>query len=153
LIVEDVQRGPLAVFACSPPQAGDGVNRSVTAAALSVIVVDDEPDIPEVVSATLRMHGHTVAIATSGVRALTLARSTPYELVISDCMMPGMHGGQLFSALSQEFRHPFWFILMSGLSEREVRRLCPDCHAFLQKPFQLETLIGAVETGRKALRG
>lgn len=125
---------------------------SATRAALSVLVVDDEPGIPEVVSAMLSSDGHTVATAADGARALMLARATPYQLVISDYMMPGMHGGELFTAMRQEMKHPFWFILMSVLSEREVRRFCPDCHAFLRKPFGPEGLSKAVEAGRKGLR-
>lgn len=125
---------------------------SAAGAALSVLVVDDEPGMPEVISAMLCMKGHRVATATNGLRALVSARATRYELVISDYMMPGMHGGELFTALRQEMKHPFSFILMSVLSEREVRRFCPDCHGFLRKPFGPEGLVQAVETARKALR-
>ena len=78
---------------------------SAAGAALSVLVVDDEPGIPEVLSAMLNMNGHTVATATSGAPALVLARTTPYEFIISDCMMPGMHGGELYIALRQEMKH------------------------------------------------
>ena len=125
---------------------------SAAGAALSVLVVDDEPGIPEVLSAMLSMNDHTVATATSGAHALVLARTTPYEFIISDCMMPGMHGGELYIALRQEMKHRFWFILMSVLSEREVRRYCPEFHAFLQKPFGPEILLEAMEVGRKGLR-
>ena len=130
------------------------MNQSLSAAnaSLTVLVVDDEPGIPEVISAMLSSGGHRVTTAIDGVHALILARASRYELIISDYKMPRMHGGELFAALRSELKHPFWFILMSVVSEREARALCPEVHAFLQKPFQLAELLNVVKTGGDTLR-
>lgn len=130
------------------------MNQPSTAAGagVCVLVVDDEPGIPEVISAMLSVDGHRVTTATGGAHALVLARAARYELIISDCTMPTMHGGELFAALRREMKHPFWFILMSVLSEREARHLCPGVHAFMQKPFGAQSLAAAVQAGRNALR-
>jgi DNA-binding response OmpR family regulator len=58
----------------------------------SVLVVDDEPQIVEVVAAYLRREGYTVVTATRGDEALARMRSAPPDLVVLDLMLPGRSG-------------------------------------------------------------
>ena len=66
--------------------------------AARLLVVDDEPDIVELLSASLRFAGFEVGTAASGQEALTLAATFRPDLVILDVMMPGLDG---FSVLSR----------------------------------------------------
>lgn len=60
-----------------------------------VFLVDDHPDIREVVGQLLSMHGHVVSFITSGESALEKIESDPPEVLISDHRLPGMSGVEL----------------------------------------------------------
>jgi signal transduction histidine kinase/CheY-like chemotaxis protein len=68
---------------------------------LRVLIVDDEPNVLEVVSAYLRCDGHVVATAASGREALEKFRRNKFDLVVLDRVMPEMSGDQTASFLKQ----------------------------------------------------
>src|SRR5512138_1337402 len=57
-----------------------------------ILIVDDEPDVVELLSFNSRLHGFEVIIARNGLEALLRARRTPPDLVVLDVMMDGMDG-------------------------------------------------------------
>ena len=63
------------------------------------LVVDDNPDIAEMLAAVLRHAGYTVSTADSGTGALSAALSKQFDVVVSDIGMPGMNGYELAEAL------------------------------------------------------
>jgi CheY-like chemotaxis protein len=67
----------------------------------SVLVVDDVPDVTEMIQLLLKHAGYDVATAESALAALNLARKNHYDLVISDIGMPEMNGYELASALRE----------------------------------------------------
>src|SRR3712207_8861660 len=72
------------------PVAGNATNRSTPEARL--LVVDDEPNIRELLSASLRYAGFEVATAADGQQALAMASSFRPDLLVLDVMMPGLDG-------------------------------------------------------------
>ncbi len=72
---------------------------------IHLLLVDDEPSLREVVSATLVAHGYTVAAAKDGLDALDqLAESLP-DVIISDLRMPRMSGFELLAVVRRRFPH------------------------------------------------
>jgi len=71
-------------------------------AAGRVLVVDDEPDIAELLADHLRGQGFVVATASSGRRAINALRAAPFDAVVSDLRMPDMDGVALASAIAAE---------------------------------------------------
>ena len=63
------------------------------------LVVDDSPDIAEMLAAVLRHAGYDVSTAYSAQDALALAFATHFDLIVSDIGMPGMNGYELARAL------------------------------------------------------
>jgi CheY-like chemotaxis protein len=57
-----------------------------------ILVVDDEPEIGEILEMLLTHVGHEVRVATNGDSALRLARAAPVDLIITDIFMPGKEG-------------------------------------------------------------
>jgi CheY-like chemotaxis protein len=90
----------------SPPERGTvepGIVRSPGPDRLRIMVVDDEPDVADVVAAMLRADGHHVEVMFSGQAALERAMDMEPDLILSDIRMPGLDGPALYSKLV-EFR-------------------------------------------------
>ena len=113
-----------------------------------ILIVDDEADIREVVSATLISHGYRVLVAADGLEAVALfaPRSAEIKLVITDLHMPGLEGGTLAIVL-RRLDPGVRLLAMSGLSAGRSRTApLPGIFkdAFMMKPFTIETLLKTV---------
>ena len=112
-------------------------------APLSILVVDDDPDVRGFIIAALEESGYRVRAAADGKKGLAeLERETP-DLVILDFIMPGLSGADVATAIRA--RHgdlPILFV--SGYNETEsVKRTAPDA-PLLAKPFRADALHKAV---------
>lgn len=110
----------------------------------SILVVDDDPKIRELVSDLLGMQGYDVYTATNGVEALEfLERRTP-RLVVLDIRMPVLDGWGFARAL-QEQRTALPMLVLSGAVD--ARRCASEIGAagFVSKPFDVDDLVHAVE--------
>ncbi len=113
-----------------------------------IMIVDDESDIREVVSATLIGHGYRVLLASDGLEAVALfaPRSAEIKLVLTDLHMPGLEGGTLAIVL-RRLDPGVRLLAMSGMSAGQNRAApLPDIFqgAFMMKPFTIETLLKTV---------
>ena len=113
-----------------------------------ILVVDDETDIREVITATLTSHGYRVLLASDGLEAVALfaPRSAEIKLVITDLHMPGLEGGTLAIVL-RRLDPAVRLLAMSGMQAGSGRHSpLPDIFqgAFMMKPFTIETLLKTV---------
>ncbi len=116
----------------------------------SVLVVEDEPLVRELVEGVLRSAGCEVDGVGSGEEALAKMerRGRPYEVVLTDAVMPGMGGVELIRLLKGR-GYPAPTIMMTGYSEASDRLKAVTYGAeVIGKPFAVEDLVSAV---RKAL--
>jgi DNA-binding response OmpR family regulator len=67
-----------------------------------ILVVDDEPDLVELVTYNLRKEGFIVSSAADGEKALHMIREKGYDLVILDLMLPGIQGMELCRILRND---------------------------------------------------
>ncbi len=106
-----------------------------------VVVVDDEPDILEVISIVLQDQGYQVATAINGLEGLDLCRNMRPEIVITDVRMPKMDGLDLLSSLKKIF-DDIEVIVMTAFGELEyaIKALHLDASDFITKPINDETL-------------
>jgi DNA-binding NarL/FixJ family response regulator len=74
---------------------------SNTLAGLRLLVVDDEPELLEILDAWFTCFGTKIQVAKDGLAAVALARQTTFDVVITDLNMPGMDGLQLLSILKE----------------------------------------------------
>ncbi len=109
----------------------------------TILLVDDEPVILDVVAAMLQNLGYTVLTADSGQAALDLYRAHRGQvvLVILDMVMPGMNGGETFDRL-KAIDPAVRVLLCSGYSidGRASQILARGCNGFVQKPFDMGQL-------------
>jgi CheY-like chemotaxis protein len=104
----------------------------------TILVVDDEFGIGELLEAVLLDDGHRVITAMNGRHALERMAEARPDLVISDLMMPVMDGGALRQAMlnNPEFAG-IPFVLMCAVPEAGIRDRISHYDAFLRKPFKL----------------
>ena len=108
-------------------------------------VVDDEPNILELLSASLRFAGFEVASAANGVEALRLARSFRPDLLVLDVMMPEMDGFDLVRRLRGEgSRTPVVFLTARDATEDKVTGLTLGGDDYVTKPFSLEEVVARI---------
>ncbi|MFY9943995.1 MAG: PAS domain S-box protein [Desulfobacterales bacterium] len=109
----------------------------------TILLVDDEPVILDVVAPMIGKLGYTVLTAGSGPAALALYRTHRAEvaLVILDMIMPGMNGGETFDRL-KAIDPAVRVLLCSGYSieGRASEILARGCNGFIQKPFGMGQL-------------
>ena len=99
----------------------DAPTASTATGSATILVVEDEPPLREVVRRILTEAGHEVLVASGGEEALEVVRDHPerIDLLLSDMVMPGMLGHQLAERL-QELRPDIGVLYMSGFSESVV---------------------------------
>ncbi|MGH7913633.1 MAG: response regulator [Candidatus Binataceae bacterium] len=112
------------------------------AAKKTILIVDDEIGILEVLESILDDAGFKVISAINGKEALTRLQETIPDLVIVDFMMPLLDGEGVIKAMRANDRlRAIPVILASALPERAVRQRCITYQSFLRKPFKIERLM------------
>jgi nitrogen-specific signal transduction histidine kinase/CheY-like chemotaxis protein len=113
----------------------------------TVLVVEDQDEVRNLVEEILGMQGYTVLKASNGDEALQLGKSRkkPIHLLLTDMVMPGMNGKELAERM-QKMSPGMKVILMSGYAEEGLIQWGTIMQGmdFLKKPFRVETLIQKV---------
>jgi two-component system CheB/CheR fusion protein len=112
------------------------------------LVIDDAPDVTEMIAILLQYAGYEVVMVYSGAQALDAARAGRFDVVVSDIGMPGMNGYELAEAvraLPDYQATPM--IAVTGFSMYEDRDRALRCgfNAFLTKPINPRDLLNLVE--------
>jgi len=111
----------------------------------TVLVVDDEFGIGEVLEAILTDEGYRVVTAINGHHALERLAGNRVDLVLSDLMMPVMDGSALLKALRDDARYrDIPFVLMCSLPEPNIANRIKGYTAFMHKPFRVEQVLDLV---------
>jgi two-component system, OmpR family, response regulator len=110
-----------------------------------LLVVDDEPNIVELLSASLRFAGFEVATAAGGLEAVDAARQFRPDLLVLDVMMPGLDGFGVVRRLRQEGdRTPVLFLTAKDATEDKVQGLTLGGDDYVTKPFSLEEVVARI---------
>ncbi len=112
-----------------------------------VLVVDDEPDIRELVAEILEDEGYRVHLAENGAQALTLAGQVAPDVVLLDVWMPDMDGISVLRQWSEGGDMPFQVVMISGHGtiETAVEATRLGAWDFIEKPVSLAKLLITVE--------
>src|SRR5687768_14054175 len=115
--------------------------REIGMARENILIIDDEPDMRDALTAALRREGLCVSTAANGVEALEKVQGQSFDLIITDVRMPRMGG----LALLQELKRTSAMIpviMMTGYGRIEdaVEAMKAGVFDYLLKPFSLEDL-------------
>ena len=114
---------------------------------LRVLVVDDEPNLVEVLTMALRFQGFEVEGAASGREALSAVMRFKPHLMVLDVMLPDMDGFDVAARLgAQRASVPIIFLTARDSTEDKVRGLSGGGDDYMTKPFSLEELVARIRT-------
>ncbi|HSF30929.1 MAG TPA: sigma-54 dependent transcriptional regulator [Candidatus Tectomicrobia bacterium] len=106
-----------------------------------ILVVDDEPDMRDALTAALRREGFSISTAANGVEALEKVQGQPFDLIITDVRMPRMGGLALLQELKRTSATiPVVMMTGYGRIEDAVEAMKAGAFDYLLKPFSLEDL-------------
>ncbi|HEV2375058.1 MAG TPA: response regulator transcription factor [Streptosporangiaceae bacterium] len=119
-----------------------------------LLVVEDEPNILELLAASLRYAGFEVITADAGTQAVQLAQRHRPDLVVLDIMLPDMDGFDVVRRLRGGGDHiPVVFLTARDATEDKIRGLTLGGDDYVTKPFSLEEVIARIRAVLRRTRG
>ena len=116
-----------------------------------ILVVDDEPDIRNILHILLSSRGYEVDEAENGLRAVELVRAQPdYDLIILDIMMPGMDGVSACAEIRQHSVAPILFLTAKAQPADMSDAYGSGGDDYLIKPFSNHELFLRVDSAFRA---
>ena len=115
---------------------------------LTVLVVDDEPDLVELIAYNLEQQGHTVLTANNGADAISQAKSRQPDLVVLDVMMPELNGVEVARRLrAQTETASVPIIMLTAKTEEahEIEGLGAGADDYITKPFSMQVLLARID--------
>lgn len=113
---------------------------------VSVLVVDDETDLVDLLVERLRSRGYDAVGTTSGDEALAVCEHRPFDVAIVDLKMPGLDGMEVMQRL--KMIHPFTEVVIltgHGTTDSALAAGKLDAFRYLLKPVEFDTLVTAVD--------
>ena len=114
---------------------------------MRVLVVDDEESLALLLKRTLELDGYQVSTAHNGLEALKLLREQPFDLVITDYMMPDMDGLEMIRQMKSDdnLRHVKVIMLtVSDFKDTLDEALALGVDDFVTKPFDFQEILSVV---------
>ncbi len=120
---------------------------ATTNSPLTILVVDDEPDLVELIGYNLQQQGHSVIAAGDGAQAMALAKTRQPDLIVLDVMMPELNGMEVAKRLrSQTETASVPIIMLTAKSEEanELEGLDAGADDYITKPFSMQVLLARI---------
>ena len=113
--------------------------------AISVLIVEDDPNIRELLQLYLEKDGYAVTLATDGGQGLEKFRAIKPNLVLLDVMMPVMDGWAVCKAIRAEGDTPVIMLTAKGETDDKVTGLKAGADDYVTKPFEMKELLARIE--------
>ena len=106
-----------------------------------ILIVEDEPDIQELLCAYLRDAGYGTAAAGDGVAALELFQSRPFDLVLLDLMLPKIDGFGVCELIRRQSQVPILMLTALDGEGEQLRGFRLNIDDYVTKPFSMPVLL------------
>lgn len=107
----------------------------------SILIVEDEPDIQELLTAYLRNAGYRTASAEDGVAALDLFQSRTFDLVLLDIMLPKIDGFGVCEVIRRQSQVPILMLTALDGEEQQLKGFGLNIDDYVTKPFSIPVLL------------
>ena len=111
----------------------------------SILVVEDDANIQELIVEFLRSENYNVDYASDGLEGIQLFKKNNYDLIILDIMMPNLDGYSVCKMIRQTSKVPVIFLTALNQENDEVKGFDLECDDYITKPFSFNLLIKRVE--------
>ncbi len=113
--------------------------------AISVLIVEDDKNIAELLQMYLEKEGYAVTLAADGGQGLAKFRSIKPDLVLLDVMMPVMDGWAVCRAIRAEAQTPIIMLTAKGEVNDKVQGLRTGADDYITKPFEMREVLARIE--------
>ena len=113
--------------------------------AVSVLVVEDDRNIAELLQMYLEKEGYAVTVAADGGQGLSAFRAGKPDLVLLDVMMPVMDGWAVCRAIRAESSTPVIMLTAKGETDDKVAGLKQGADDYITKPFEMKEVLARIE--------
>ena len=113
--------------------------------AISVLIVEDDRNIQELLQLYLEKEGYAVTVASDGGQGLAKFRAIKPDLVLLDVMMPVMDGWSVCRAIRADSQTPIIMLTAKGETDDKVTGLKSGADDYVTKPFEMKELLARVE--------
>ena len=117
-----------------------------------ILVVDDEPNIVDILKANPEREGYTVVTAGDGAQALELGQSVKPDLILLDCMLPKMDGFDVCRRLRQTVSVPILMLTAKSEEIDKVLGLELGADDYITKPFSIREVLARVKAQLRRVR-
>ena len=112
---------------------------------ISVLVVEDDRNIADLLELYLQKEGYTVTLASDGGEGLNKFRATGPDLVLLDVMMPVMDGYELCRTIRAESKTPIIMLTAKTETDDKVTGLKSGADDYITKPFEMREVLARIE--------
>ena len=117
---------------------------------LSLLLIDDDPNLRRVTELQLNDLGYKVKTADSGEEGLKMVRNDNFDVVVTDVVMPGIDGMEVLKRLNSEFPELIVIIMTAFATLDSALIACDDgASDYIVKPFGIQQLVFAIEKAAK----
>ena len=113
--------------------------------AVSVLVVEDDKNIAELLQMYLEKEGYAVTVAHDGGAGLSKFRAIQPDLVLLDVMMPVMDGWSVCKAIRTDSQTPIIMLTAKGETDDKVTGLKSGADDYITKPFEMKEVLARIE--------
>ena len=113
--------------------------------AVSVLIVEDDRNIAELLQMYLEKEGYAVTVAPDGGQGLSKFRAIKPDLVLLDVMMPVMDGWAVCRAIRAESQTPIIMLTAKGETDDKVSGLKNGADDYITKPFEMKEVLARIE--------
>ncbi|CAG7610399.1 Sensory transduction protein regX3 [Paenibacillus solanacearum] len=118
----------------------------------SILIIEDDPDISDLIAIYLRKEGFRVDIAKNAEQGMSLFGRSAYDLLISDIMLPCMDGMKLVQWVRSQSDLPVIFLTSRKEPQQIIEGLRIGGDDYITKPFEPEVLVARVQAGLRRYR-
>ncbi len=116
---------------------------------LTILVVEDDPSVAEVLTTALGARGHTVIVTRTGEAALRAAASSEPDIVLLDLGLPDMDGVEVCRSIRERSGVPLIVVTADGDEQRKVQTLDLGADDYVTKPFSMPELMARIRVARR----
>ena len=113
--------------------------------AISVLIVEDDRNIAELLQMYLEKEGYAVTVAHDGGQGLAKYRAIKPDLLLLDVMMPVMDGWEVCKAIRAESQTPIIMLTAKGETDDKVHGLKVGADDYITKPFEMKEVLARIE--------